>query len=179
MLANLSDGEDLTQLAQRVDDVPIDLKRYFKCIVQSVKEPHRTEAALIFQLAAWTENKSLTWTPFRLVDIIFLDIPAQHMKLDCKHQTLAFRFQTQHSIDTLMDSLDRKLNSRTRGMLECLDKRRYAALHARSLANHLIWTHSWIMKRTMAILQLSLSIGSIESSVLRQNQYIAPSETSC
>jgi len=119
ILNGLRDGDNPDELFRRLNDIPADLENYFTRIVASIEEQHRCEASILFQLASWEEDKYMTLTPFRLVDMIFLSMPSEILDLESRSRSFVSYFENPHRSQFVVDSLERKLNSRSKGLLEC------------------------------------------------------------
>ncbi|KAK5951672.1 hypothetical protein OHC33_007351 [Knufia fluminis] len=101
---------------------PQDLDDYFMRIIESIDPQHRRESSALLQLALYEEERFASVFSLRLVDTFFIAQQHEDFVLRPDFDIHSLGFENEHSLLGLLDGAIRKLNSRCRGLLECVDE---------------------------------------------------------
>ncbi|KAK8102107.1 hypothetical protein PG984_015253 [Apiospora sp. TS-2023a] len=117
VLEEARDGASVLELIEMVDKVPNDLEAYFSQIMDSVDPKHRAESSIMFQIALHKETSYVTLFSLRLLDLSFLE--ERHSDFALRPNYNIAKYDTsQAGLTTRLDSAFRRVNSRSRGLLE-------------------------------------------------------------
>ncbi|KAK8067629.1 hypothetical protein PG996_006741 [Apiospora saccharicola] len=117
VLEEARDGASAAELIEMVDKVPSDLDKYFSQIMGSIEPKHRAESSVMFQIALHKETTYVSLFFLRLLDLSFLEEGHSDFALRPEYNIAKYD-TTKTGLTARLDSAFRRVNSRSRGLLE-------------------------------------------------------------
>ncbi|KAK7917775.1 hypothetical protein PG985_011383 [Apiospora marii] len=117
VLEEARDGAGVAELIDIVDKAPKDLDDYFCRIMEAIEPKHRAESSTMFQIALHKETSYVTLFALRLLDLSFIEERDSDFALRSEYDIAKFD-TSKHGLTTRLDSAFRRVNSRSRGLLE-------------------------------------------------------------
>ncbi|KAK5101597.1 hypothetical protein LTR24_000653 [Lithohypha guttulata] len=133
ILRGLRDGDGLGDLRRKLYRIPADLDDYFMCIIESIEPCYQGEASALLQLALHKEKEFTSVFSLRLVDTLLIAERYENFAVRPEFNVYYLNVKDERAIRFLYNSALRKLNSRCKGLLECVGgrmRRSSADIHA-------------------------------------------------
>jgi len=121
ILQGLRDGDSLEELRRKLYRIPTDLNDYFMSIIESVEPCYRREASALLQLALHDEEEFASIYSLRLVDTLFIAERYENFAVRPEFNVYYLNVKDERAVRFLYNSALRKLNSRCKGLLECVN----------------------------------------------------------
>ncbi|KAI9687500.1 MAG: hypothetical protein M1822_002110 [Bathelium mastoideum] len=119
LLIGLQDGDGIRVLWRTLEDIPADLTDYFRRMMNSIKSKYRQEASIFLQIALHKEHEFTSLHPLRLLDLSFVEEGRPDFALAEWYNFRKLNLIDSHELELLLESTNRRLNSRCMGLLEC------------------------------------------------------------
>lgn len=119
LLQGLRDGDGMSILNDKVDEVPDDIENYFATLLESIEPFNRAEASKMFQIALYSEENFISLHSNSLLDFSFIEQRSPQFALSGFYNFQELNFTEKAAIEFRLESTLRKLNSRCLGFLEC------------------------------------------------------------
>ena len=119
LLQGLRDGDGMSVLEDKVDEVPENIENYFATLLESIEPFNRAEASKIFQIALYSEGNFISLHSNCLLDFSFVEQQSPQFALSGFYNFQELNFTEKAAIAFRLGSTLRKLNSRCLGLLEC------------------------------------------------------------
>lgn len=121
ILRGLRDGDSLEELRRKLYHTPADLDDYFMCTIESIEPCYRREASALLQLALHDEKQFESIFSLRLVDTLFIAERYENFAVRPEFNVYYLNVKHERAVRFLYNSALRKLSSRCKGLLECVD----------------------------------------------------------
>lgn len=121
LLSDIRDGDSIKQLQRKINNIPADLHTYFESIFQSIPYQHRREASILLQLALHEETRYISLFSLNLVDTIFVSESTENFATRPGFELDYLDLKDEQALCAQMDAASRKLSSRCRGLLQCVE----------------------------------------------------------
>jgi hypothetical protein len=119
LLNGLRDGDGVSTLSEKLEQIPADLNEYFARFLDSISHQYRREASAMLQIALHRQTDFVTVHPLRLIDLSFMEEKEPNFALTGQYSFRDLDLADLEATRFRLDSSVRRVNSRCMGLLEC------------------------------------------------------------